>query len=160
VIGHGAAHGKGDVEQPLSLVWIDSREAVIVRAEAAMPVLTRLASDVPGRHRSTGHRRVKVFAGHGARGPEAGHPDDERLEHRRAFLAEVAHELPLPDRVVVLGPGPVRDHLAGQLHDDPARLAAGGTVEVQPSAPQTDRQLLARFRELAGQRAPRVHRAS
>jgi hypothetical protein len=52
----------------LTLVWIDAREAVVVRWVAGTSVVERIESDVPAHHRATGHVRHDPNVRHGGGG--------------------------------------------------------------------------------------------
>jgi hypothetical protein len=57
-----SASGRGptmdhETRRPSTLVWIDSREAIIVRWLDGTARLERLESEVPAHHRATGHVR-------------------------------------------------------------------------------------------------------
>jgi len=141
--------------RPTTLVWIDTEEAVVLRWQAGAEV-RRLRSEVPPRHRSTGHVRhdPRIRAGGG------GVPDDG-LERRRRllldkFLDEVAGLVPPDDRAVIIGPGPVREHLAEALRADDRHHGRLRPVETEPAGALTEPQLIAMLRRLAG--APPVRR--
>lgn len=116
----------------LELVWIDTREAVIVRLVDHDATVERIRSDVPARHRSVGHADAA-----------AGEP--RRLEHLEAFCRQVAERIPTTSDVVVMGPGTVRHHLERRL-----RHAAGSRstrrIEGLPAGRMRDRQLIAWLR--------------
>ncbi|HSL76351.1 MAG TPA: hypothetical protein VK867_05360, partial [Candidatus Limnocylindrales bacterium] len=48
-----------------ALVWIDAREATIVRVSGDGATVRRLESEVPAHHRSTGHVRHEPSVRHG-----------------------------------------------------------------------------------------------
>jgi hypothetical protein len=125
---------------PVELVWIDAREAVIVRVVDHGASVERIRSDVPGRHRSVGHIRHDPARHGGGRDAAAGEP--RRLEHLEAFCRAVAERIPTTSDVVVMGPGTVRHHLERRL-----RHAAGSRatrrMEGLPAGRMTDGQLVA-----------------
>ena len=135
-------------DRPVTLVWIDSREARILPPGGDR--LVRLVSDVPARHRSVGHVRHDPVVRHGGGGSQsAGEP--RRLEHLERFLARVVRELPGDADVEIVGPGPVPIHLERRLREADRHRAAQRVVHTVAAGPMTDRQLLARSRELAGE---------
>jgi hypothetical protein len=144
----------------LILVWVDSRGATIVRGGTSGPVLEHIESDVPAHRRATGNVRVDPAIRHGGGGDVTNQVERHRLEHRRAFLAEVAARIAPGDDVVVLGPGPVRGHLATLLSEEPRRVASGAAVVEAPAGRRSARQLVARYLELAGSPPARVQRTS
>lgn len=130
----------------MTLVWIDSRQALIVRWQGERGLVERLVSDVPAHRRSTGEM-----------GPEP-NLETQRLDHLERFVADVAQRLPADDDVLVLGPGTVRGHLERHLRaadhgrDRPRVLAS------EAAATMSERQLIARLRDEIGV-PPRRHRA-
>jgi hypothetical protein len=141
--------------RPVTLAWLDAEEAILLRwpgigGPPGDPVPERLSSDVPSRHRATGHVRhdPRVRPGGG------GIPDD-RLERRReqlleSFLHGVAARIPPGDRVVLLGPGPVHERLAAELRAGDSRARRARPIESQPAGRMTERQLVAWLRLSAG----------
>ncbi len=131
-----------------TLVWIDGEEAIIVRW-ADRATVERLRSDVPVRHRSTGHVRVDPTVRHGGgSGPE----DGERARRTRlaAFVEDVAGHLPPDGDVHVVGPGMVRERLERSLRANDRRLGRRRNVHAAPAERLTEQELVARVRELAG----------
>ena len=129
---------------PAALVWIDAREAVIVRVVDHEASIDRIQSDVPAHRRSVGHVRHEPATRHGGgRDGTAGEP--RRLEHLEAFCRHVAARIPTTTDVVVMGPGTVRHHLERRL-----RHAAGSRstrrIDGLPAGRMTDRQLIAWLR--------------
>lgn len=141
-------------EAATTLVWIDSEEAIIVRW-ADRATVERIRSDVPGRHRSTGHVRVDPTAHHGGgSGPE----DAERARRARlaAFVEDVAGHLPPDGDVLVVGPGLVRRRLERSLREDDRRLGRHRHVHTTAAEHLTEQELVARVRELAGDAPKRL----
>ncbi|MCU0484400.1 MAG: hypothetical protein MUC54_09080 [Chloroflexi bacterium] len=143
-------------QRPVTLVWLDSDEAIILRsgpgtAEAERLAPRRVRSDVPPHHRATGrvHHDPRVRSGGGA------DPDDlteRRREHLlAAYLRDVMALVPPGDDVVVLGPGPVHGRLAGQLRAADLRHRRDRSVEASATSALTDRQLRARLLEIVGE---------
>lgn len=129
---------------PAVLVWIDAREAVITTLADDVASVERVTSDVPGRHRATGHIRHEAGIRHGG-GHEATAGEPRRLEHLDAFCKRVAELVPATADVVVMGPGMVRHHLERRLH------VAGGVLTTRrvvshPAGRMTERQLTAWLR--------------
>lgn len=135
-------------DRPVTLVWIDAREARIVRWVDDAAQVERLVSDVPSHRKSSGHVRHDPSirpGGGGGSAATAGEP--RRLEHLARFLETVAARLPDGD-LELIGPGTTRDHLASVVREADPR----GTrhIDTAASAPRTDRQLVARLRHLVG----------
>ncbi len=88
---------------PGSLVWIDAREAILVRWPEDQAQLERVESEVPARRRATGHVRHDPLIRHGGGGlpQDAGEP--RRLEYLQRFLEQVADLLPSHQDVLILG---------------------------------------------------------
>ncbi len=135
-------------ETATTLVWIDSEEAIIVRW-ADRATVERIRSDVPGRHRSTGHVRVDPAVRHGG---GAGPEDVDRARRARlvAFVEDVAGHLPPDGDVHVVGPGMVRERLERSLRAHDRRRGRRRTVHAAPAERLTEQELVARVRELAG----------
>lgn len=136
-------------DRPLSLVWIDSRTATIVRWVDDRAVIERLVSDVPVHHRGGEHVRHDPTIRPGGGGGSAATSDEpRRLEHLARFFRDVTDRLPDGD-LELIGPGTVHEQLATAVRA--ADRAGARRISVAPSAPLTDRQLVARLRRLSGQ---------
>jgi len=148
-----AAHGVDRIERDRvrssSLVWIDAREAVIVRMQGDRARIERVESEVPAHHRATGHVRHEPTVRHGGGGPQTA-GEAHRLEHLRQFVADIANRLPSGDPLLILGPGTVHERLAQHLSESDARHGRDRDIVCEPSLPLTDRQLVARGRRFAG----------
>lgn len=132
------------------LVWVDAREAVIVRWAAGVPSVDRHLSDVPVHRRSTGHVRHDPTMRHGGGGAPQDAGEHQRLEHLDRFLDEVADLLEADEDVVLVGPGTVHERLETRL-----RALDGARHRVRPigvgrAGPLTERQLVARLRAHLG----------
>lgn len=136
--------------RPCSLVWIDSREAVIVRWRDDHADIEHLESDVPAHHRATGHVRHDPGFRHGGGGRPQTAGEPHRLEHLDRFVGEVAERIDPDDDLLILGGGTVRERLERRLRIEDARHGRSRRLETEPSRPLTDRQLVARVRHLAG----------
>ena len=139
-----------------TIVWIDAREAVIVRWRDAEAHLERISSDVPAHHRATGHVRhdPAIRQGGGGGAPQtAGEP--HRLEHLGQFVDDVADRLPDDDDLLILGPGTVHERLGREVGERDRRHGHHRLVTCEATPPVTDRQLIARLRHLSGSDAPR-----
>lgn len=139
--------------RPVALVWIDARQAIIVRGRDGADV-ERLSSDVPPHQRSTDHVRHDPAIRHGGGLPQDAIERD-RLEHLARFVDLVAGRLADDEDVVILGPGVVREQLERHLRDEDRRRHRTRTVRSEPSRRLTDRQLVARQRLLSGHAPPR-----
>ena len=141
--------------RPTSLVWIDSREAVLVRLRDRVADVERVVSDVPAHHRATGHvRHDPLVHGRGDAPQRGGEP--HRLEHLRRFVADVATRLDRDDDLLVLGKGTVHEQLARLVAADDARHGTVREIACESSPPITERQLVARLRTFAGQEPRRM----
>lgn len=136
-------------EAATTLIWIDSEEAIIVRW-ADRATVERVRSDVPGRHRSSGHMRVDPTVRHGGGGSSTDAVERARREHLRAFLAEVLTHVPCGDDVTVVGPGIVRERLERDLRADDRRHGRHRHIHSAASERLTEQTLVAHVRELAG----------
>ncbi|MGZ8437635.1 MAG: hypothetical protein ACXW4H_05925 [Candidatus Limnocylindrales bacterium] len=137
-----------------AIVWIDAREAVIVRWQGAEAHLERIDSDVPAHHRATGHVRHDASVRPGGAAPKAaGEP--HRLEHLTHFVGEVLDRLPDGDDLLILGPGVVRERLEHEVRERDRRRGCDRLVMCEASPPLTDRQLVALLRYRTGADAPR-----
>jgi hypothetical protein len=132
-----------------TLIWIDSEEAIIVRWDDRATI-ERVRSDVPGRHRSTGHLRVDPTVRHGGGGASADTIDRARREHLRAFIEQIAEHVPANDDVTVVGPGLVRERLERSLRADDRRHGRHRLVHSSAAEHLTEQALVAHVRELAG----------
>lgn len=142
-------------QRRMTLVWIDADGASIVRWPESADV-ERLASDVPPHHRSTGGVRYEAAAGHGGLAPQdAG--ERRRNEHLRRFVSGVADAVEADDEVTVLGHGTAFESLVRTMSERDRTHGRTRTVHVETSKRLTDRQLVARARQLAG--APPKRRA-
>ena len=133
-----------------SLVWIDAREAVIVRWERDQAQIERLDSEVPAHRRSTGHIRHDPAVRHGGGGGSQTAGEPHRLEHLGRFVENVASRLAPDDDLLILGPGTVCERLARHVRELDEHHGRHRDISREASPPLTDRQLIARLRHLAG----------
>jgi hypothetical protein len=132
-----------------TLVWIDAREAVIGHWHDGEVRLERLHSDVPSRHRATGHVRHDPAVRHGGGGAQdAG--EANRLEHLARFIDLVANHVPRDGELLILGPGTVRDRLGHRIRETERHTSGAREVAIQTAGRLTEPQLVARLRHLAG----------
>jgi hypothetical protein len=145
----------GGASRSGTLVWIDSREAIIVRWLDGEASLERIESEVPAHRRATGHVRhdPAIRQGGGGSAQTAGEP--HRLEHLRRFVVEVANRLQAEEDLLLLGPGTVRDRLERYLAESDAHHGRHRDIASEASAPLSDRQLIERLRAFAGAEARR-----
>jgi hypothetical protein len=136
-------------EAATTLIWIDSEEAIIVRW-ADRAAVERVRSDIPGRHRSSGHTRFDPMIRHGGGGAGADAIERARRERLRAFLAEVRTHVPDADDVTVVGPGIVRERLERDLRADDRRHGRHRLVHSAAAERLTEQALVAHVRALAG----------
>jgi hypothetical protein len=135
---------------PVTLAWLDSREALILRWCGDTVAIERIESEVPAHHRATGRVRHEPFVRSGGSGGHQASDERHRLEHLDRFIERVAEALPPHDELVVVGPGPVRDHLATYVRERDARHHLSRPIHSRPSRRLTERQLVARLRHLVG----------
>ena len=136
--------------RPTTLVWIDAREAIIVRWHHDRARLEREASDVPPHHRATGHVRHDPVMRHGGGGGRQTAGEPRRLEHLERFLARIAERVSPDDDLLILGPGTVREHLERRIQAADETHGRVRTIIGEPSSRLSDRQLIARLRRLVG----------
>lgn len=144
-------------EVATTLVWIDSEEAIIVRW-ADRATVDRVRSDVPGKHRSSGHLRYDPSFRHGGGGSGASAEAAERArrDHLRLFLEDVAEHVPEGDDVTVVGPGIVRERFERNLRSDDRRHGRRRHVHSAAAERLTELELVARVRKLAGDAPARL----
>jgi hypothetical protein len=146
--------GEGTGKLPWTLVWIDSCQAHLVRWDGSLVVTSHLESEVPARHRSTGHvRHVAPALRHA--GPPRSAGETHRLEHLRRFIGVVAGQLPTGDELAIYGPGTVAEHLTALVREEDRRHRRPRMVAHRRSAGMTPAQLAAEVRRLAGDEPPR-----
>jgi hypothetical protein len=143
-----------DMTRSHAIVWIDAREAVIVRWQDAEAHLERVSSEVPAHHRATGHVRHDPAVRLGG-GPPKAAGEQHRLEHLDQFVDAVADRLPDDDDLLILGPGTVYERLGREVRERDQRHGRDRLLTCEAAPPVTDRQLIARLRHLAGSDAPR-----
>ncbi|MDH4333733.1 MAG: hypothetical protein OEW24_00465 [Chloroflexota bacterium] len=136
-----------------TVVWIDSRRALLVRWDGT-PHVTRLESEVPPRRRGGEHVTHDAIL----RTMGAPDPDGHRSEHLRQFLQQVAACIDPRDPVEIVGRGPVHKRLADLVVEQDGRHGRAREVTARPAKALTEAQLIARVREIAGDSAPRVRR--
>jgi hypothetical protein len=142
-------------ERPRALVWVDTREAIIVRWEEEQARIDRVTSEVPDQHRSMGHIRHDPAVRHGGgRAQEA--EAARRQEYLHRFLKEIVRRVPPGTDLTVLGPGTIHEHLVKAIRAADAEHHDEREVAGRRSSRLTDRQLVAALRELEGDEAPRV----
>lgn len=142
--------------RPSTLVWVDAREAIVVRLEGDRVRIRRMDSDVPAHHRATGHVRHDPAVRHGGGGGPQTAGEPHRIEHLNRFVDDIAAGLAEGDDLLVLGPGTVHERLARQVSDSDEHHGRRREIVCEASASLTDRQLGARLRRFAGVE-PRRH---
>jgi hypothetical protein len=135
---------------PLTLVWIDSREAILMRWNDGTIEADRMHSDVPAHHRATGHVRHQPNIRHGGGGRPQTAGEPRRLDHLARFLDAVAKRVPPADALLLVGPGTVHEHLAGLLRDREADHPTARDIRCEPASRMTRAQLTARLRGAVG----------
>ena len=134
----------------LTLVWLDAREAVVVERVGGRARFEVIESEVPSHHRATGHVRHDPGVRHGGGGRPQTAGEPHRLEHLARYVDAVAARLPPDHDLLVIGPGPVRDHLTGRIAELDARHHPPRSVRTEASERMTRPQLAARLAEAMG----------
>lgn len=138
------------VRPTATLVWVDAREAVLIRMEGDRTWIERVESEVPAHHRATGHVRHDPAVRHGGGGGPQTAGEPHRLEHLKRFIAEVANRLPAHDPLLILGPGSVHERLMQHLTERDGHRGRQREMRCGTAPRLTDRQLIARLRRFAG----------
>ncbi len=138
-----------DDHRASTLVWIDAREAVIVRMQGDRAYVERVESEVPAHHRATGHVRHDPAVRHGGGGSPQSAGEPHRIEHLNRFVGDIANRL-ADDDLLVLGPGTVHERLARHLSEGDGHHGLHRVIDCEASPRLTDRQLIARLRRLSG----------
>ncbi len=141
--------------EPTTLVWIDAREAVIVRWQGDAFDVERLESGVPAHHRATGHVRHDPTVRHGGGGPAQTADEPRRIEHLARFIDRVSVRLPTADALLLIGPGTVRERLARHVRAADDQHGRTRRITCAASPPRTLAQLVARLRHATGDDPPR-----
>jgi hypothetical protein len=131
-------------------VWIDAREAVIIRIRSDRARVERVESEVPAHHRATGHVRHDPAVRHGGGGSPQSAGEPHRIEHLNRFVEHIANRLVADDVLLILGPGTVHERLSRQLSERDGCHGRIRDIACEASPPLTDRQLIARLRRFAG----------
>ena len=140
--------------RPVTLIWIDARDATLVRWRDAVASVARIESDVPPHHRDSQHPDHDDSPA-----ADSGEPADgggaRRLEHLARFIRVVAARIPVDDDLMVLGPGTVREDLERVIRTDDRLHHRSRGVLAAAAERMTEPQLIARARGFAGDAAPR-----
>jgi hypothetical protein len=131
-------------ERARVLVWIDGREASIVRSTENGPAVERLFAEDPALPHPTGRLRHSPGARHGEEWKSS--VDRRREGQLEAFLAAVERRLDPEADLVLIGPGAIHERLARRVLAADLRHRAGRTVTVEAASRMTHRQLEARLR--------------
>src|SRR3990172_2452720 len=125
-----------DVESR-TVVWIDSRRALLVRWDGA-PHVTRLESEVPPRRRGGEHvTHDAILRTMGA--PE---PDGHRSEHLRQFLHQVAARIDPRAPTEIAARGRVQGRPAALVMEQEGRQGRSREVTARPAKVLTEAQLI------------------
>jgi hypothetical protein len=146
---------RSPVPAAVTLVWIDSREAILVRRVHGESRFTRIASSVPAHHRATGHVRHDPGVRHGGGGPPQTAGDPRRLERLARFLDAVACRVPGDEDLLLIGPGTVHERLARLVKERDLEHLVRRHVATERAARMTRRQLAARLGRAEGREARR-----
>jgi hypothetical protein len=139
----------------VGLVWMDGEGASIVRWDGE-PVVERIESGVPPNRPAAGSvRRGPARPSGGGRVP--GHGSEGRhLEEMGRYLGDLAEKLADLDAVEISGRGRPHEQLAELLERLAQRSGEPFQVTTRSlSRKPTNRQLMARLRELVGRELPR-----
>lgn len=139
----------------VTLAWIDSREAFVVRWLDGQAHVDHLESEVPRHHRAAGSPRQDPVRQLGGRGVPQVPLEGHRLEHLARFVAQVAALLPASDDLLLIGPGPVREHLANEVGRQDAQHHRARRVDCRPAQALTVPQMVATLRHELGDEPPR-----
>jgi hypothetical protein len=131
------------------IVWIDAERATVVDWHAGEARLRRFESEVPPHRRTTGHLRHEPLVRHGGGGPRDG--EAHRLEHVRRFLAEVAAAIAEAEEVRIVGPGTIGRRLQTLIEEHDREAGRQRPIGCEAEGRLTDRQLVARMREVVGE---------
>ncbi len=131
--------------RPATLVWIDSRHAIVVRWSAGAAKVDRFESDVPAHRRTTGD---------GGCAPQPA-VEGRRLEHLARFIDSIATRIRDGDDVLIMGPGTVHEQLCHELEYADRHARRQRRVACRIAGPLTERQLVAELRLAVGAPAPR-----
>jgi hypothetical protein len=150
----GGADAERSAERPsgrsATLVWIDSRDAILIRWRDRAARAVRIRSAVPPHHRSTGHVRHDPGFRHGGGGAPQTAGEPRRIEHLERFLDAVMARLPDEDDLLLLGPGAVHEQLERHVRERDAVHGVHREIACEPAAAATRAQLVARLRHAVG----------
>lgn len=156
VRGRSRPAASSDPARRSAIVWIDAREAVVIRWSGDEPMIERLASDVPPHTKATRHVRYDPLARHGG-GESQLAGDRRRIEHLDRFVDAVAAMLAEDDDLVLVGHGTVHERLESRLRELDAAAHRTRPIDARRADRRTERQLVADLREHMGI-APRRRR--
>lgn len=132
------------------LVWIDGREAAIVRSGEAGAAVERLFAEDPASPHPTGHLRHDPAARHGEEWKSSA--DRRRERQLDAFVAAVERRLDPDADLLLIGPGAVHERLARRVRATDERHRSARSVAVEAASRLTVRQLEARLRRAVAER--------
>lgn len=133
-----------------TLVWIDAREAVLVRWVEGDISVEHVGSDVPAHVRATGHVRHDPMIRHGG-GRTQATLDSHRIEHLDRFTDDIAARIPPTDDLTIIGSGQVHERLTRKVREHDTHQHRTRVVTSGSAPRQTDRQLVARLHRLMGE---------
>jgi hypothetical protein len=128
-------------------IWIDHRQAVMVRLEGDQAAVETVRSDVEPKVRMAGGSRSKVPYGPQDIASES-QRDRRRAKYLQEFYREVVARIGDVDALVVLGPGEAKRELLSALQDSPRHGKISTQLETADKLSQP--QLIARVREYFG----------
>lgn len=139
----------------VALVAISARRARILRWRDGEVIQLETLSEVPGRHRSTGHVRRDPLVRHGGSGAGQDAIDGPRGARIHEFVARVAAAVEADGRVLVRGNGRVPEELFRCLQEHEHGRPDPRPIVFEHGAHLTDGQLRARLLAAAGHPARR-----
>ncbi|MFO1539264.1 MAG: hypothetical protein ACKOTZ_02290 [Chloroflexota bacterium] len=140
---------------PATIVWIDSREAIVARLDGDAPAVVRMESAIPAHRTSTGHVAHTPTLRHGGGGSPQDAGELHRQEHIERFLATVTAALPDGERLLILGPGTIRERLEARVRADDRRRRRTRAVTSEAASRTTERRIVERLRAENGALPPR-----
>lgn len=128
-------------------IWLDHREAIIVKLKDDSYTVDRIESEVESRHRSTGGTRGQRPFNHRSVN-SAARSDRRRHNEWQHHYQHILSRMPKSGSVLLLGPGPAKTEFLGYLNE----LGVNGIkiVGVEGTRRLTLGQLVARIKTTFG----------
>jgi hypothetical protein len=147
-------------------IWVDHRRAVLVKLEDGRATTEKVLSGVGARARRTGGSKGATAKGAGRSrgggriaGPQSAMPED-RVDRKfdqalRHYYERVAEAIGDAKAIFLMGPGEAAAELAKTLDGHPE--LGPRVCGIEAADKLTDRQVVARVREVFSERLPRLH---